>query len=168
MINNCWLKINLLINNGVLPACFFLWGLLCIETFFLSTMWDLYGLYMISSKKQEPKCSLHRSIYSLSEIFALCLVLAFWLLYIRFFFQKKTVLRVHLKSFTYDFIIFLNGYAFVKISNMRNKSINLKRINLHTTASYTRQKMKFSIKDLFSKCNQIRKKLRIWSHWRNP
>ena len=26
------------------------------------------------------------------------------------------------------------------------------------------QKMKFSIKDLFSKCNQIRKKLRIWSH----
>ena len=24
--------------------------------------------------------------------------------------------------------------------------------------------MKFSIKDLFSKCNQIRRKLRIWSH----
>ena len=28
----------------------------------------------------------------------------------------------------------------------------------------TTQKMKFSIKDSFSKCNQIRKKLRIWSH----
>ena len=26
------------------------------------------------------------------------------------------------------------------------------------------QKMKFSIKDFFSKCDQIRKKLRIWSH----
>ena len=26
------------------------------------------------------------------------------------------------------------------------------------------QKMKFSIEDLFSKCDQIRKKLRIWSH----
>ena len=25
------------------------------------------------------------------------------------------------------------------------------------------QKMKFSIKDLFSKCDQIRRKLRIWS-----
>ena len=25
-------------------------------------------------------------------------------------------------------------------------------------------KMKFSMKDFFSKCNQIRKKLRIWSH----
>ena len=28
----------------------------------------------------------------------------------------------------------------------------------------TVQKMKFSIKDFFSKCNQIRRKLRIWSH----
>ena len=26
------------------------------------------------------------------------------------------------------------------------------------------QKMKFSIKDFFSKCNQIRRKLRTWSH----
>ena len=29
---------------------------------------------------------------------------------------------------------------------------------------YTAQKMKFSIKDFFSKCDQIRRKLRIWSH----
>ena len=28
----------------------------------------------------------------------------------------------------------------------------------------TAQKMKFSIGDFFSKCDQIRKKLRIWSH----
>ena len=28
----------------------------------------------------------------------------------------------------------------------------------------TAQKMKFSIKDFFSKCEQIRRKLRIWSH----
>ena len=28
----------------------------------------------------------------------------------------------------------------------------------------TAQKMKFSIEDFFSKCNQIRSKLRIWSH----
>ena len=28
---------------------------------------------------------------------------------------------------------------------------------------YTTQKMKFSIKDFFSKCDQIRRKLRIWS-----
>ena len=28
----------------------------------------------------------------------------------------------------------------------------------------TAQKMTFSIKDLFSKCDQIRRKLRIWSH----
>ena len=29
---------------------------------------------------------------------------------------------------------------------------------------YTAQKMMFSIKDFFSKRNQIRRKLRIWSH----
>ena len=29
---------------------------------------------------------------------------------------------------------------------------------------YTAQKMKFYIKDFFSKCDQIRRKLRIWSH----
>ena len=31
-------------------------------------------------------------------------------------------------------------------------------------ATYTAQKMKFPIKDFFSKCDQIGKKLRIWSH----
>ena len=30
--------------------------------------------------------------------------------------------------------------------------------------SFTAQKIKFSIKDFFSKCNQIHSKLRIWSH----
>ena len=29
---------------------------------------------------------------------------------------------------------------------------------------FTVQKMNFSIKDFFSKCNQIRRKLRIWLH----
>ena len=28
----------------------------------------------------------------------------------------------------------------------------------------TAQKMKFSIKDFFSKCDQMRRKLRIWPH----
>ena len=31
-------------------------------------------------------------------------------------------------------------------------------------ASYTAQKLRFSIKDFFSKCDQIHRKLRIWSH----
>ena len=32
------------------------------------------------------------------------------------------------------------------------------------TRKCTTQKMKFSIKDFFSKCDQIRRKLQIWSH----
>ena len=35
--------------------------------------------------------------------------------------------------------------------------------NMHI-GTFTVQKMKFSIKDFFSKCEQIRRKLRIWSH----
>ena len=31
-------------------------------------------------------------------------------------------------------------------------------------ATFTAQKMKFSIKDFFSKCFQIRRKLQIWSY----
>ena len=43
------------------------------------------------------------------------------------------------------------GMAIVKYE--RNKILNS-----------TAQKMKFSIKDFFSKCDQIRRKLQIWSH----
>ena len=40
-----------------------------------------------------------------------------------------------------------------------------KSLYLHVKIeSYTTQKMRFSIKDFFSKCDQIRRKLRIWSH----
>ena len=40
---------------------------------------------------------------------------------------------------------------------------NLLKIILDGTVTTT-QKMKFSIEDFFSKCDQIRRKLRIWSH----
>ena len=39
---------------------------------------------------------------------------------------------------------------------------NLKWRNL--LAALTAEKMKFSIKDFFSKCDQIHRKLWIWSH----
>ena len=35
---------------------------------------------------------------------------------------------------------------------------------VHYSNRNTAQKMKFSIMDFFSKCDQIRRKLRIWSH----
>ena len=37
---------------------------------------------------------------------------------------------------------------------------------LNFVVKLTAPKMKFSIKDFFSKCDQIRRKLRIWSHLR--
>ena len=42
-----------------------------------------------------------------------------------------------------------------------SKSHRVTKLWSHDTA----QKMKFSIKDFFSKCDQIRSFLRIWSHW---
>ena len=38
------------------------------------------------------------------------------------------------------------------------------RVKLMTTSNITGQKVKLSIKDFFKKCDQIRKKMRIWSH----
>ena len=37
-------------------------------------------------------------------------------------------------------------------------------IHIYKEICDTAQKMKFSIKDFFSKCDQIRMKMRIWSH----
>ena len=39
-----------------------------------------------------------------------------------------------------------------------------KPIITQTKPTNSAQKMNFSIKDFFSKCDQIRKKLQIWSH----
>ena len=51
----------------------------------------------------------------------------------------------------------------------RNNRWNMIRVNSKGTKSWqtvlvTSQKMKFSTKDFFSKCDQIRRNLRIWSH----
>ena len=38
------------------------------------------------------------------------------------------------------------------------------KVDKNASKLCTAQKMKFSIKDFLSKCDQIRRKLRIWSH----
>ena len=49
---------------------------------------------------------------------------------------------------------------------MSSYPLILRLLNLETTilATSTAQKMKFSIKDLFSECDQIRSLLQFWSH----
>ena len=46
---------------------------------------------------------------------------------------------------------------------MITTSFQLSQLSLSLRVTIT-QKMKISIKDVFSKCHQIRSKLRIWSH----
>ena len=50
-----------------------------------------------------------------------------------------------------------------KNANMNNIMTN-SEIHFHNCLCHTAQKMKFSIKNFFSKYDQIRRKLRIWSH----
>ena len=47
---------------------------------------------------------------------------------------------------------------------INHKLLNLDYIHNHPYCMHTAQKMKFSIKDFSSKYDQIRRKLRIWSH----
>ena len=49
---------------------------------------------------------------------------------------------------------------------MQNHHAPLQFLKLcfHHWSSFIAQKMKFSIKDFFSKCEQIRRKLWVWSH----
>ena len=59
-------------------------------------------------------------------------------------------------------------YQKLPFSNIEIKNVSLKHLNSSAKGNailpYTAQKMKFSIKDFFSKCDQIRSSLRIWSH----
>ena len=48
-------------------------------------------------------------------------------------------------------------------SNRKFQVIEIKKLR-QSPQTNTAEKMKFSIKDFFSKCDQIRRKLRIWSH----
>ena len=45
-----------------------------------------------------------------------------------------------------------------------NDVVNNQVAKTQNSTRYTAQKMKFSIKHLFSECDQIRRKLRFWSH----
>ena len=46
----------------------------------------------------------------------------------------------------------------------QSSSFRISSINVNKAAGNTVQKNEVSVKDFFSKCDQIRRKLRIWSH----
>ena len=66
-------------------------------------------------------------------------------------------------AFFFSFLsVFLNGLVNVFLSIITQEARDHYRTNF--IGQCTAQKMKFSIKDFFRKCDQIRRKLRIWSH----
>ena len=63
--------------------------------------------------------------------------------------------RGHIEHFSIEAVCHLFLYPIASVNQHSNIAILL---------FYTAQKMKFSIKDLFSKCDQIHSFLWIWSH----
>ena len=61
---------------------------------------------------------------------------------------------------------YLNKYITTFCKTFRCKIIQKTFISIETVllVIITAKKMKFSIKDFFGRCDQIRMKLRIWSH----
>ena len=70
-------------------------------------------------------------------------------------------------AFSYKFYtvvsLFIMCFSAKCSFSLRNLILSLLTI-IALCISFTAQKMKFSIKDFFSKCDQIRRKMRIWSH----
>ena len=57
-----------------------------------------------------------------------------------------------------------NGYENDNLQSQHSISNTILTIHIWEKMNCTAQKMKFSIKDFFSECDQIRSFLRIWSH----
>ena len=62
--------------------------------------------------------------------------------------------------------LLFTGFCMIGASAIKELNSQQQFINLQSFIVFfsTAQKMKFFIKNLFSKCDQIRQKLRIWSH----
>ena len=60
----------------------------------------------------------------------------------------------------------MKNFDEIFLKTRSEESINKLSLKLFLTVKtlHTAQKMKFSIKDFFCKCDQIRRKQRIWSH----
>ena len=91
------------------------------------------------------------------------------------FTKQKISEKVRLES--YKHVLFYNNNLFVhltidcKIASEWERPFHLIHITLYKIKFSCReffrntyQRMKFFIKDLLNKCDQIRRKLRIWSH----
>ena len=72
--------------------------------------------------------------------------------------QKHCYWQFSAPSIFYRGRVFLTFLRSTIKTNSKDETIN------HSNIYFTAQKMKFSIKDFFSKWDQIRRKLRIWSH----
>ena len=71
---------------------------------------------------------------------------------------------IYIKFFLSLTLHYSVGFGQILIHILMKKLGIRKSVLSSSSTADTAQKMKFSIKDLFSKCDQIRRKLRIWSH----
>ena len=71
------------------------------------------------------------------------------------------LLRRFLLAFCLNFGIDIFANVFIQATELRKIEC---KTHIKSLVDFTSQKMKFSIKGFFGKCDQIRRKLQIWSH----
>ena len=92
-----------------------------------------------------------------------------WNTYLNIKLEKSCLMMsMSLVSFLYRSDLQFVNWFVLSSSSSKNLSAKLFLSGLHSCSfnpyQILRKKMKFSIRDFFSKCDQIRRKLRIWSH----
>ena len=100
----------------------------------------------------------------------------YWILSMRLFYQHTSRSITFLLPVKFRFVCFRVHYCFrgkkfrvtyiFRFSSFKGFDILTLIFNLKSQVYITAQKMMFSIKDLFSKFDQIRSFLQIWSHLR--
>ena len=83
--------------------------------------------------------------------------------------SKSFILGIKIAYSCYQKRSFLLSKSFIPAIKIvhhchQNRSSLLLKTGKRSSETFTAQKMKFSIKDFFSRCDQIRGFLRIWSH----
>ena len=87
--------------------------------------------------------------------------ISYWLFYDggRYHIETSPLLRKSMDWFLYD-----NGLSHERVAN-GYALVSANHLHKTKTTFFTAQKMKFSIKDFFSKCDQIRSLQQIWSYF---
>ena len=142
-----------------------------VATSSLLQRWDLFNIFNLGSAcrllKRFESCVINDFTFGYCLIVAVTVFLGGLILIPALETWSFTLFRwfwSYVGSFVVDVVIFMVIYLWSILENMVVIIFQTISIMTYMNFKYTAQKTKFSIKDFFSKCYQIRRKLQIWSY----